>query len=80
VQPHINHSQNMSTTSFYELPTEEQAKACYREFRDQTSNAALQSVVCGVCGWLSDMLDKSRGSCELPLDLLPNRQKLVPQR
>ncbi|KAH7924255.1 hypothetical protein BV22DRAFT_1047590 [Leucogyrophana mollusca] len=58
------------------VPTEEEVKACFRAFRETTSNSALALSVCVVCG--REMMH-SEGEVEKILDIPNAKQQLHPE-
>jgi hypothetical protein len=70
----ITHRRN-PCMQFMQLPTAVEVKACYREYYLATSNAALASGVCAVCGQETKVEDLHRG----PISNIPNNQRLIPR-
>ena len=73
-------SEISGTGSFFELPTEEELKRCYRDFYLGTSNDALTAFICGVCGRESDLVEgeTKASSRRCLLSELVHREKLIP--
>ncbi|KAH7926341.1 hypothetical protein BV22DRAFT_1009279 [Leucogyrophana mollusca] len=63
-------------SKFMELPTEEESKACFRAFRNATSNRAVSCSVCVVCG--REMMS-DEGETKFILHIPNIREKLRPQ-
>lgn len=70
-------SPSYDTAHFLDLPSEDERKACFREFYEATSNEAVQLATCGVCArWL--MKRKSRITT-IPLSAVPHPERLRPK-
>ncbi|KAF8340086.1 hypothetical protein F5887DRAFT_1077211 [Amanita rubescens] len=72
----VRAAEAVDSSSFLEVPTDAERRHCYRSFYDATSNEALGSGVCGVCGrhafLKADLLKW------FSLHAIPNRRRLAP--
>ncbi|THH14530.1 hypothetical protein EW146_g5811 [Bondarzewia mesenterica] len=64
--------------SFLSLPSVDAIHDCYREFYAATGNDALASQVCAVCA--RECGNRDDGLVEVPLDVIPNGDRLRPKR
>jgi hypothetical protein len=73
-------SECSGTGSFFELPTVEELKQCYRDFYVGTSKEALTAFICGVCGRESNLVEgeTKASSRKCLLSELIHREKLFP--
>jgi len=63
------------TSKFPELPSSSAVQGCYEDFYDATSNAALQTMICGICAREVNVI--SDGLLVVDMDTLPT-QRLIP--
>lgn len=63
---------------FLELPSDTALKACYRQFYEATSSAALEHVVCAVCA--RERGCRLDGVEEVNLEDIPSASRLVPHQ
>lgn len=61
---------------YLDLPTDEEKKRCYREYRDATSNQALHEAVCAVCGRRRNTIENAMEV--FALTDLPHLERLRP--
>ena len=72
-----NIAQSHNKEKYMDLPSEEQVKECHREFFFATSNASVESQVCGVCAREVNRIED--GVERMDLQDVPNSARLVPK-
>lgn len=70
-EPLEHHTQS----AFLQIPSQDELYSCYRAFYEATSNTAVASAVCGICGREIYQHD----STSVLLDELPNSHRLIPK-
>ncbi len=65
-------------SKFLDLPSADEVKECYRRFHQATSNEAVATSVCGVCGRESCNLEGGDSNISVDISELPNSHRLQP--
>ncbi|KIJ13524.1 hypothetical protein PAXINDRAFT_13640 [Paxillus involutus ATCC 200175] len=65
-------------SKFLVLPTDEELKDCYTRFWKATSNAAVETSICGVCARECGVIDNRLS--QISLSDLPNVNQLIPKK
>ena len=73
----VNDLQN-DTSKYLELPSEAEVRECYREFYERTGTAAIEDVVCGVCG--GEVNKRNDRVKMMEIVNLPNAHRLQPKQ
>ena len=73
-------SSESDSNSFFELPSEDELKSCHRNFFLGTSNDALATFICAVCGRESNIVEGETRACSrhFLLHEVPHVEKLIP--
>ncbi|KAJ6631969.1 hypothetical protein B0H10DRAFT_2159554 [Mycena sp. CBHHK59/15] len=66
------------TDRFLQVPTAEETKKIYGRYYQATSNAAVATMICGVCAREIDLADNDADPTPRRLASIPNSQRLVP--
>ena len=66
--------------SFFQLPSEDELKSCHRDFFLGTTNDALGTFICAVCGRESNIVEGETRACSrhFLLHEVPHIKKLIP--
>ena len=73
-------SSEPDSNSFFQLPSEDELKSCHRDFFLGTTNDALATFICAVCGRESNIVEGETRACSrhFLLHEVPHVEKLIP--